>query len=77
MSRKLEFVPPVVEVLSSGWEPSVVVVRQSVREEAPFAFLAKPDDACCKLERKFSRMGDLKGAADVIHDHFLTNPLAA
>ena len=68
VSRKLEFVPPVVETLSSGWTPPAEIRRKSLAEEAPFAFVDQKD-ACCKLQRRFSRAGDLEAAAAVKHGH--------
>jgi hypothetical protein len=66
VSRKLEFVPPIVDALTSGWEPSLEENRRSMAEEAPFAFLQKPG-ACCALERQYSRKGDTIRASQVRH----------
>ena len=75
VSRKLEFVPPVTDVLASGWTPPEVASRQSRAEEAPFAFVEKKGE-CCKLERRYSRMGDLERASRVKHGHG-KNPMEA
>lgn len=69
VSRKLEFVPPVIETLSGGWTPPPAALTKSRAEEAPFAFVDDKSKACCKLERKFSRQGDMEAAAKVAHDH--------
>ena len=42
--------------------------RATFSEEAPFAFVDQKD-ACCKLQRRFSRAGDLEAAAAVKHGH--------
>ena len=37
--------------------------------------LAKTGDACCKLERRYSRMGDSQRASAVRHSHGMLNTL--
>ena len=75
VSRKLEFVPPVMDVLASGWSPEESVQRTSMAEEALFAFVVKrgggsfvAGDDCCKLERQYSLKGMTAAAAAVQHN---------